>query len=99
MSVEVFTEARFAGSQPSGDKMSLNRSMMSLSIDLVLKHIKGGPAVLRDLMRKHHQGPPPIATISKWKQRGSISSEWVGAVIWTCAREAIDPLLLLENLE
>lgn len=68
------------------------------SIHRVFKLIKGGPGRLRRLLIKHEQPAPSTNTISKWKRRNAIPSLWVGAVMWACAREGIDPLICLEDV-
>jgi hypothetical protein len=68
-----------------------------VSIYKVLELIGGGSSKLRKLMIKADQNPPSLGTVSAWKTRGVIGTDWVGCVIWTCALQGIDPLLLLDD--
>lgn len=75
--------------------------MKYLSIRLVLEHkrIDGATNLVR-LMQREGQPAPAVRTLYKWMQRGTIPSAYAGAILWTCARQGIDPLVeLLEEVE
>jgi hypothetical protein len=61
--------------------------------------VKSAAVNLRDLMLSAGQPAPPLTNIRKWKRRNSIPAYWVGAVLWSCACLAIDPLSLIEEME